>query len=349
MPKKSIITALFSQANSCRELGSEFNARVLELTAQNFPNEGAVWEKMAAWTGDLGPSGASVPLRYAGALHAMVRQDMDADLCAAYPPVSKSLKDADFWHVIEQAVSANTAFILDWLESAPQTNEVRRAAILVPGFMEIVRRTGLQKFKLSELGASAGLNMIWDQYGYQFGSARWGASNAAIQFKPDFTGTAPPMQSIEVVGRAGCDLNPIDLEEDRMRMRLISYLWPDQRDRIERTEKAIELRRQTDFQVEKCDAIEWLERRLGSREAGCVHVVYNTIAWQYFPKDRQEAGHALFNAAGALATEDAPLAWLSFEADGDVPGAALNLTLWPTGEVIPLARADFHGRWINWL
>lgn len=349
MSEKSIITALRSQASSCRELGSEFNARVLELTAWNFPENGAVWQKMAAWAGDLGPSGESVPLRFAGALHAIVRQKRDDALCAVYPPASNPLKDADFWNVIEQAVSANTDFILNWLESAPQTNEVRRAAILLPGFMEIVRRTGLHKFKLSELGASAGLNMIWDQYGYQFGSASWGASDAAIQFKPDFTGTAPLMQDIEVVDRAGCDLNPIDLEDDQMRMRLISYLWPDQRERIERTGKAIELRRKTDFQIEKCDAIQWLEGRLNSWEEGCVHVIYNTIAWQYFPEERQNAGRELLKAAGDRATEDAPLAWLSFEPDGKSPGAALTLTLWPKGEVTTLARADFHGRWINWL
>jgi hypothetical protein len=349
MPEKSIITALLSQADSCRELGSEFNARVLEVTARNFPNDGPVWQKMAAWQGDLGPSGESVPLRYAGALHAMVREGRDAALCTAYPPAAEALTDAGFWSVIEHAVSENTDFILDWLESAPQTNEVRRAGVLVPGFMEVVRRTGLHQFKLSELGASAGLNMIWDQYGYQFGEFRWGDRDAAIQFKPDFTGTAPPMQNIEVVDRAGCDLNPIDLEDDRMRMRLISYLWPDQQERIERTEKAIVLRRQTDFQIEKCDAIQWLEARLSKPSAGSVHVVYNTIAWQYFPQESQHMGYKLFEAAGGRATEEAPLAWLSFEADGKSPGAALTLTLWPAGEVITLARADFHGRWINWL
>ena len=36
------------------------------------------------------------------------------------------------------------------------------------------------------------------------------------------------------------------------------------------------------------------------------------------------------------------------EADGLSPGAALTLTLWPGGETIPLGRADFHGRWVDW-
>jgi hypothetical protein len=37
------------------------------------------------------------------------------------------------------------------------------------------------------------------------------------------------------------------------------------------------------------------------------------------------------------------------EADGSTePGAALTLTLWPGEKVIPLGRADFHGRWVDW-
>jgi hypothetical protein len=44
----------------------------------------------------------------------------------------------------------------------------------------------------------------------------------------------------------------------------------------------------------------------------------------------------------------APIARLSMEVDDSTPGAALTLTLWPGGEIIPLGRADFHGRWIDW-
>ncbi|MEM7710731.1 MAG: DUF2332 domain-containing protein, partial [Pseudomonadota bacterium] len=35
------------------------------------------------------------------------------------------------------------------------------------------------------------------------------------------------------------------------------------------------------------------------------------------------------------------------EADGG-RGAAVTLTTWPSGEVRDAARADFHGRWIDW-
>ena len=53
--------------------------------------------------------------------------------------------------------------------------------------------------------------------------------------------------------------------------------------------------------------------------------------------------------AGSRAMMDAPLARLQLEADGEPEGAAILLTLWPTGETREIGRADFHGRWVKWV
>ena len=42
------------------------------------------------------------------------------------------------------------------------------------------------------------------------------------------------------------------------------------------------------------------------------------------------------------------LARFSMEADGDGPGAAMTLDLWPGGRRLSFGRIDFHGRWIDW-
>ena len=81
---------------------------------------------------------------------------------------------------------------------------------------------------------------------------------------------------------------------------------------------------------------------------GHLHLIFHTVAWQYFPAATKERGEALLAAAGARATHEAPLARLAMEADGTTPGAALTLTLWPGGRVIALGRVDFHGRWVDW-
>ncbi len=67
------------------------------------------------------------------------------------------------------------------LSLPPQTNEVRRSALLLPGFIEIARKTGLP-LRLLEIGASAGLNQVWDEYRYTYrgrqGDDTWGKSDA---------------------------------------------------------------------------------------------------------------------------------------------------------------------------
>ncbi len=98
--------------------------------------------------------------------------------------------------------------------------------------------------------------------------------------------------------------------------------------------------------VERADAIDWLKVRLA--RSFPVHVIYHSIAWQYLPAAAQREGEALISAAGLAATHDAPLARLQMEGDGQTPGAALSLQIWPGGEKHLIGRADFHGRWVRW-
>ena len=95
------------------------------------------------------------------------------------------------------------------------------------------------------------------------------------------------------------------------------------------------------------DAVVWLDQRLQTLHPGAVHVVFHTVAWQYFSKASQARGLALLRAAGTRATPDAPLAHLAMEAD-DAEDAALTLQLWPGATTVRLGRVDFHGRWLDW-
>ena len=132
------------------------------------------------------------------------------------------------------------------------------------------------------------------------------------------------------------------------RLRLIAYLWADQPDRLARTAQALDLAARLRPDVTRGDAIDWLANRLTTQHSGALHVVFHTVAWQYFPPATQARGTALLAAAGAKASPDAPLAHLTMEADTTPGSAAVTLTLWPSGQVIRLGRADFHGRSIDW-
>ncbi len=349
MTETTLQAAFKLQSKACANLDSPFMERLCGLLADNLPLDGPVWEKVRGWEGDVSPYGDSVPLRLAGALHGLKRTGRQPSLTAVYPPHDKNVSDQALLAAIDAAVREEADYILERLQSAPQTNEVRRAGMLLPGFFEIAKRTGLKELVTSELGASAGLNLYWDHFSYQFGDVAWRAREADVMLTPEVEGTLPDPAALIVRSRAACDLNPVDIQQAAEREKLISYLWPDQSERIQKTEAAITFAASQGDQIVRSDAVDWLKDRLSVCHEGAVHVVYHTIAWQYFPEEKQQEGEAALQAAGQKATASAPLAWLRLEADADKPGAALNLTLWPDGETQMLARGDFHGRWIKWI
>jgi hypothetical protein len=331
------------QADNCAALGSPFTARLLRLLAEALSPDTPVGARVLGWPGDPAPKADALALRLAGGLHRLARTGARADLTAVYadPPDS----DAVLLVPVLAALHDEAAFLQGWLDSAPQTNEVRRSVALIAAGHWLAAHHGLP-LVLSELGASAGLNLIWDRYALIAGDRRLGPADAVLTLAPDWRGPPPPATPPVITARAGVDLNPLDPVADRDR--LLAYLWPDQHDRIARTETALTEATRLRPPVARGDAVGWLEARLATRHPGQLHLIFHTVAWQYFPPAAQARGTALLAQAGGIATPDAPLARLGMEAGGDGPGAALTLTLWPGGQTIALGRVDFHGRWIDW-
>ena len=337
--------ALRVQARSCRALGSDFMGRLLVLLADNWPGDGKITDLCEGWPDELGPNAASLPLRLAGGLHALVLTSADDALGAAYPP--NDVPDQVLLDAVFSAMRRHERFLLDWMQSPPQTNEVRRSAVIIAAAHWVAGEHPLP-LMTSELGASAGLNLMWDHYALEVTEGRLGPADRALVLTPDWKGDLPAATNIAVTDRAGVDLNPLDVKDPKQVTRLLAYLWPDQPHRAELTRDAIGVQSET---VTRGDAIDWLDDRLDAQREGRLHLIYHTVAWQYFPAEAQARGRSMIEAAGAVATETKPLAWLRMESDGDPEGrggALLSLRLWPGDKRITLGRADFHGRWIDW-
>ncbi|HDZ83539.1 MAG TPA: DUF2332 family protein [Roseobacter sp.] len=335
--------AFEEQADHCIALGSPFMGQLMNVLKNDWPSDSALGRKLAGFEGDVGPMGASLPLRIAAGLHALVLQHKAPGLAAVYPP--HEVTNAVLSDAVLEALQTHEAFLLEWIDHAPQTNEVRRSAALIAGARVAVQHFNLPIY-LSELGASGGLNLMWDHFLLEIDGHRFGSALSTILLSPKWTGGLPPSVQPRIEKRRGVDLNPLDPTRRDHLLRLMAYMWADQPERLNLTRSAASV---LEAKVHQDDAIDWLARQLPAAPEGRLHLIQHTIAWQYFPKAAQIRGTALIEAAGKRATKNRPLAWLSMESDGlDQQGAALTLRMWPGDIRLDLGRVDFHGRWIDW-
>ncbi len=339
--------AFADQAKWCEKLGSPFTARLVAGLGQDLDRSSRAARTILDWSGPPNAMGDSVPLRLAGALHALVRAKKLPKLAKSYPPHplpdQKTLSTAAL-----KAIDQADEEICQWLEYPPQTNEVARSSTLYPGLMEIARTTKLP-LALYELGASAGLNLILDRFAYKMGATEAGQKGSPVLLAPLWRGNAPAAGQPKIISRRGCDKNPLMVTNPEHRARLIAYVWPDQKQRILRIQAAIKLALVNPPQLEKADAADWVETNISlNPEPGVARVLFHSIAFQYFPEEAKQRITAHMARAGAKATLKTPLAWLAFETSPK-DGPALTLKLWPGGKTRLLARADAHCKKVNWL
>jgi hypothetical protein len=346
----AVRAAFRQQAGVCRGLDSPFTARVCDLIAERLDRSTEVGRRVLDWPGDPRANADALPLRLCGVLHALARGG--AENAGAWPP-QPTPDDERLWAAIGAVLEADAVFILDWLTGPPQTNEVGRGAALMAGLLVLADRFGLP-FDLYELGSSAGLNLNLDRYGFDLAGVIAGDPASTVKLTPRWTGGPPPGAEMQVRGRRGVDLHPLDVRDPETARRLTAFVWADQRERLARLEAALEIAVADPPPLDAEDGADWLQRVLAVEpEPGVCRVVMHTIALQYFPPDGQARVRAHLEAVGARATETAPLAWLAYEAASapDAEGrrwAELGLTVWPGSETQRLARGHPHGFALEW-
>lgn len=281
--------------------------------------------------GHEGAAGSVPPLRLLGAVHRLVLSGAAPGLAPFYPSVGGTYDGDRAWPAFLAVVSAG----VPGLDRTVQTNEVGRAAALLGGF-HAVSLAYRRPLRLLEVGASAGLLLRFDSYRYDGPSLSWGDSPLRLAI-PDL----PLDPAFRVAERRGCDRSPIDPASEDGRLTLLSYVWPDQADRIERLRAALDVAARVPVVVDEADAVTWVRDRLAEDPGGAVPVVFHSVVMQYLAPAAREAFVAtVAEAAG-------PRAWLRFEPEG--ADFLVRLTTWPGGEERLLASAHPHGYDVRWL
>lgn len=331
------------QITDCRELGSPFTASVLQILLENIEAGGSLATTLADWQGD--PRADALAIRLAGALHALVLSGTQPQLARCYPGGDQEDPVA-LRAAIASVLDQEQLHIARYLAHPPQTNETLRSAVLLGGFIMAAQEFALP-LRLLEIGASAGLNTIWDKYRYRLGKTMFGPADSPVLLETDWHGDLPELQMPQIVSRAACDQSPIDLKDPAQCLRLRSFVWADQRARLARLDKAISLALAENVQVEKANATEWLARRLAMPAGDAVTVIYHSVMWQYLlPATRQRLRDVMQRAG-----QGRPLAWLRFEPESSSEAFALRLTLWRDGVSTErlIATGHPHGARVDWL
>lgn len=252
----------------------------------------------------------------------------------------------------EALLSDDGSIVATILARSTQTNEVGRLATLLPAFHAAVPDGPMA---LIEAGASAGLNLYPDRWGYS-----WATPTGTVELGPapylptKVTGPAPlPAALPEVAWRGGVDLNPLDVTDpDAMRW-LENLVYPENEDRRTRLRHAVQVAATDPPRIVRGDAVEELPALVAEgAEHGTVVVFHSAVA-AYFPLELR----ARFEELMLDLVADGACHWVSNEAPNVFPA---HLASAPEAErharhfVLAIdgrmaARTHGHGRSIDWL
>ncbi|MCE7795425.1 DUF2332 domain-containing protein [Sphingobium sufflavum] len=338
--------AIHLQAQACADLGAPFSAAILRHAVADVEAGGIVAGLLTPWNGvavaDLVRD--AVALRLLAALHYLVLDGRAPALAAQYP--SKGHNPDRAWAAAQAALAASADAVAAMLTHEPQTNEVRRSACMLGGFLTIGQETGLP-LRCFELGASAGLNSLWDRFRYDIGGATWGDPLSPVVLPCRWDGHAPSLAAaLTVIERYACDRRPVDLRRPDDAVRLLSYCWAEQHERMERLRAAIALAQASPVDVDACQAAQWVAGAVP--RDGTATVVFHSIVWQYIPAAEQAAILATMHAHAATATAHAPFHWLRMELSEAAGQFELRLWDWQSRGDRRLAVVHPHGEWARW-
>lgn len=272
-------------------------AYALRGMADDWEAEGPVRDVCAGWEGS--PSGSVVQLRVLAGLFRLVLTGQAPELEPFYACLGGDSSPAQAWPVMLDVIGAHVEALRVGLDVAPQTNEIGRSAALLAGLFDLVRETGIPRVRLLEVGASAGLNLLLDRFGFSGDGWRHGPQDSPVQLHRAIEGGVLPVP-FSLGSARGCDLNPVDPTTAQGRLLLTSFVWPFDLHRHARLASVLPLAVKHPPLVERASAGDWLAEQLAvPRAEDELTVVWQSITRMYWPVAEVEHVCAVLADAGA--------------------------------------------------
>jgi hypothetical protein len=173
-----------------------------------------------------------------------------------------------------------------------QTNECRRCVSLLP----MVMMAPFESFHLIDVGASAGLNLAIDRYGYRYDGLQWN-NGADVVLEADWRGETVELHEIEILGRTGLDLNPLDPADESARRWLDALIWPEHAERRARLRSALQLVSTLDIDMVAGDATDTLPQCLEALPSGDPVIIMSSFTLGQFDQPQRELLEGIVSAA----------------------------------------------------
>jgi hypothetical protein len=273
-------------------------------------------------------------------------------LVVFYPAITgKPMPDHSPWDAFRAFCHAHAKDLAFNLRNGKtQTCVVHRCATVLPALATLPAiEDSNGRVGLLEIGPSAGLNLRLDHYRFDYGGGiGWGDSNARPKlFCASRGALKPPMpERLEVVARRGLDLNPIDLDDPKAIRWLRALIWPEHAERAKAMEEALVHAQTIPVEIEKGDATREIEAHIARLPQDAARVLFATHVFYQIPTD----GRLEILEGIARASRDHPVDLILVEGtgEGDSRIEWFHFADGERGDRVVLARADSHGRWIEW-
>jgi len=237
------------------------------------------------------PRSDALQLRLLAGLFRIVLRGDAPELERYYPVLGGDAAPQEAWPEVRRVLATHVEELRLALDLPPQTNEVGRSACLAVGLFEAARRHGLHRVRLLEPGASAGLNLNGERYRFAGPGWVWGEEHSPLALDVEAPGVQ--VEPVEVVGRRGCDLSPVDASTAEGAAYLTSFVWPFDLDRHARLAAALDVVAEHPVVVDRAPASTWLADQLAQPVAEDVlTVVWTSITQQYWPASETAAVEA---------------------------------------------------------
>lgn len=286
------------------------------------------------------------------AVHYLLLRGAGPALAAHYPSVTDAQQPAT-----GDPVTLFAAFCRDHREElieivstrTVQTNEVRRCTALLPAFGWVARQTQ-SPLALIEIGSSAGLNLVFDRYRYDYGNGLVaGDPRAVVTLSTELRGgrDLPVDPFPTVVWRRGIDLHPVDVTDPDAVDWLRALLWPEQSERMERFEAAVAVARTDPPTLVAGDAIDVIgEITTSVPDEATLIVFHSFVLNQFSPAARGELTQAI---AGISQTRDVHRIGVDMTTRTPRPPRILHTAFrGSAAETTDLGSANHHGAWLEW-